>query len=244
MGDYQHVSGMLNGNRFEVEVSIAPTQFINSTRKIHHNKTRVVVKRVIVCKFRVSEKNRSPEGFTFVPVFLSNTNDLLDPATCDTIGRLAPNGEAEFSSRFIWKYENGQDRVRAKEVVLQPESDLGFSFEERDEFAIDQPVVGGGAARKRSVKTPPGLPVKGAKRPFDNELSSVGDLSSDEEVPGFECDNPAGAQERPESPDPGEGGTECDSDLEDPEDQDQQEQEPLSPSIKKQRIIGAKVILP
>ena len=237
-----HGIGMLNDNQFDVELSTSPREFINSTRKIHHNKTRVVVQRIIVCKFRVSQKNKSPEGFTFVPVFVSDSFDLLDPANCDTVGKLVPNprleGEfiAEFDSKFIWKYENGQERVRAKEVVLQPGSDL------LDLLDLPQnQCSGGGVTAKRMAKTPRNVkqippPSIGdqAAVPRDNDEDSdcsSGYESVESDVIDFESDSPADAPETGGSQDQG-GDTDLDDDGEDPGDQDPQGQE-LPPPCKK-----------
>tara|TARA_Y100001937_G_scaffold95467_1_gene129687 strand:- start:2488 stop:3231 length:744 start_codon:yes stop_codon:yes gene_type:complete len=220
------MSGTINGTTFQVELSTSPTHLCNANRKIHFNRTRVRIRRVIVCKFLVAAKHKSPEGFTFVPVFVSDDDRLLDPATCDQVGTIK-NGEAEFNPTFVWKYENGQNRVRALEVILDPE-DIDFDFEEEDCIDYPPPPVPSDAtspvARKMAAKK---VPPFGVKRPRVETSTVEVDDDSDDLGSDDDLDSRGKPPEAPAistSPDPG-GDTDLDPDSDSDSDGEGKEEE-------------------
>lgn len=150
---------LLNGTLFDISLTSSPRTFTNQ-RKINFNKTERVVKRVIVVQLRVAAKHKSPEGMTFVPLFVTTDDDLLDPSTCDVIGSIR-DGKAQLNPSFVDKHENGSKRVKALSVRFDLEDEFDFS-EDLDMPQLEddyRPPV----ACKAAVKKFP--PFHGKKRP-------------------------------------------------------------------------------
>jgi hypothetical protein len=176
---------LLNGTLFDISLTSSPRTFTNQ-RKINFNKTERVVKRVIVVQFRVAAKHKSPEGMTFVPLFVTTDDDLLDPSTCDVIGSIR-EGKAQLNPSFVDKHENGSKRVKALSVRFELEDEFDFS-EDLDMPHLEEeykPPV----ACKAAVKKFP--PFHGKKRPrcSDIEIESGGEEQIEESEAEYESDS-------------------------------------------------------
>jgi len=173
-------SELLNGTRFDMEVSVAPRSFTN-IRKINFNKTTRIVTRIVVARFKVAARGKNPEAMTFVPLFVSSDSTILDPANCDVVGDLDLDGCINLNPSFVAKHENGKERVRCMSVRFEcDESTDDFVFGDLDipsQFDEHLPPC----ARKVAAKKFPVLSIKG-QRPSSPTPSRQEEEEEEEEA--------------------------------------------------------------
>ena len=116
---------LINGTLFDYEVSTEPRTFANA-RQIHFNRTEHTVRRILIVKLRVVAKHKSPESMTFVPLFVTTQNHLLDPSTCDVVGSLTKDDKVQLNPSFVDKHENGSKRVRPKTIRFELDDHLNL----------------------------------------------------------------------------------------------------------------------
>lgn len=114
-----------NETVYRIEEAVLPLTFARISTKARVLATRTVV-RVLILSFKVRASNRSPSALTFVPVFLTDEGDVLDPGTCDIVGRYEED-DIELNPSFVQKHECGKAKVRNVHVKfdLSPK-DLDF----------------------------------------------------------------------------------------------------------------------
>ena len=112
------MSKLINGTKFDYEVSTAPRCFVTQ-RKIDFNKTEHTVKRILVVKFRVVAKHKTPESMTFATLFLTTNDRLLDPRTCDVVGELHEDDTISLNPTYVHEHEHGTKRVRPKTIKFE-----------------------------------------------------------------------------------------------------------------------------
>lgn len=209
---------LLNGTLFDYEVSTEPRTFTN-VRQIHFNTAEHTVRRILILKLIVAAKHKSPKSFTFVPVFVTTQDLILDPSTCDMVGSLT-NGKVQLNPSFVEKHERGSKRIRPKTIKFELDDHLNLlddldipdpqsDTEPEEEYV--RPV-----ARKLAAKKFPKYFGKRPRTPGEDVLDS-GDEEAHKE--GGESPLP---QEDPGSQ------TDLDSDQE-----DQEDRLPRLPSFKR-----------
>lgn len=179
------VSGhsLLNGTEFDYVVSSAPRAYANP-RKLHQqNKMEYVVRRVVVVQFKVKAKHKSPEGITFVPLFLTNEDIFLEPSTCEPVGHLE-NDRVQLHAGFVDKVETRDVKLKGKRISFEMEDEINLL----EDIDLPPPVASSSfvhpsMGRKFAAKTFP--PFFGAKRPRDGELS-------DEDCNSEDCEEQEG----------------------------------------------------
>lgn len=178
-------SELLNGTSFDLVVSTEPRVFTNE-RKIHFNKTTRVVQRIIIVKLRVSAKHKSPEGMTFVPLFVTDDDLLLEPNTCDLVGEIK-DGNLNLNPSFVSRYENGVKRVRSLKITFDIKDERYDLFDGIDGLD-DTPQTFHPIHTK---VMPPFLPEKRPRSPTPSQQSHT-DVDSDEnedDAPESECED-------------------------------------------------------
>ena len=110
---------------YRIEEAVLPLTFARVSTRPRVIATRTVVK-ILVLSFKVRAANRSPEALTFVPVFLTDEGDVLDPSTCDIVGRYDLDS-LELNPTFVQKHECGKAKVRNVHVKFDLSAeDLDF----------------------------------------------------------------------------------------------------------------------
>ena len=115
-------SELLNGTSFDLLNATTP-QLFTCRRKLHFNRTERTIIRIVVVQLRVAAKSKSPEGMTFVPVFITDNDLVLNPGTCDVVGECI-DGEVNLNPTFIHKHENGTQRVKALRIKFELGPDI------------------------------------------------------------------------------------------------------------------------
>ena len=207
---------LLNGTLFDYEVSTEPRTFTN-VRQIHFNTAEHTVRRVLILKLIVAAKHKSPKSFTFVPVFVTTQDLILDPSTCDMVGSLT-NGKVQLNPSFVEKHEKGSKRVRPKTIKFELDDHLNLlddldipdcqSDTEPEEPGEPEDDYEPPVARKLAAKKFPKYFGKRPRSPVEDVLDS-----EDDEV-HKEGDKSPPLQEDLGSQSDG-SHTELDSDLED-----------------------------
>lgn len=189
---------LLNGTTFDYVVSTSPRAY-TTERKVNFNTTVHTVCRVVVVKLRVARKHKSPEGITFVPLFLTTDGDLLEPSTCDAVGRLVDDS-VQLNPTFVHLHENATKRVKALTVRFEMEEDLDLlthlDLPDYVASSMFNPV-----ARKCAVKKYPGMGRGKVASDVSTPNESDEDLSKDEAIDCLEEDEEDGS------------GTDLDEDL-------------------------------
>lgn len=170
------VGHLHNNTVYRIEEAVLPLTFARVSTKPRVIATRTVVK-ILIVSFKVRAANRSPEALTFVPVFLTDEGDVLEPSTCDIVGRY-DEGELELNPTFVQKHECGKAKVRNVHVKFDLSAeDLDFSPSMFDGTADPDPTAStvrclSPVSRKMAAKRPPGKhnppfgdPFRGRKVP-------------------------------------------------------------------------------
>lgn len=171
---------LLNGTEFDYVVSSAPRAYANP-RKLHQqNKTEYTVRRVVVVQLKVKAKHKSPEGITFVPLFLTTDDQFLDPGTCDPVGKLECD-RVQLHAGFIDKVESRDVKLKGKKVTFEMDDEVNLL----DDIDLPPPMPPmphqppTSAPRKFAAKTFP--PFFGMKRPrLDDPIEDSDDDKSEE----------------------------------------------------------------
>lgn len=119
----------INGTCFDMEACVLPHTFC-IRRKKNYNRVKRVVVRIVVVKINVRARTRTPEGITFVPLFVTNDDLLLEPETCDVVGNCS-GGDCNLNPSFVLKYETSPKRVKATSI------EFDLRPEDMDSFQID-----------------------------------------------------------------------------------------------------------
>lgn len=137
---------------YRIENSVLPLTFARVAKKPRVTATRTVV-RVLIVSIRVLAGNRYPEALTFVPVFLTEDNLVLEPSTCDVVGSYEDE-TLHLNPTFVQRHECGKSKVRNVHVKFDlSEKDLDF----RSPFFDDSPNGAGS-------NQPPLQPVSAVSR--------------------------------------------------------------------------------
>lgn len=105
----------LNGTSFNIDEAVLPQTFVlNRSRQPKIRTTRTVV-RIIVVRINVRARPKNPTGYTFVPVFVTDDDLVLDPSTCDVIGNIS-GAVCNLNPTFVSRHERGTAKVRILEV--------------------------------------------------------------------------------------------------------------------------------
>lgn len=105
----------LNGTSFRVDEAVLPQTFVlNRDRQPKLRTIRTVV-RIIVVRINVRSRPKNPLGYTFVPVFVTDDDLVLDPSTCDVVGNISGQF-CNLNPAFVTRHERGKSKVRILEV--------------------------------------------------------------------------------------------------------------------------------
>ena len=163
-----------NQTVYRIEEAVLPLTFA----RVCHKKQRVLATRtvvkILILSFKVRAAPRSPEALTFVPVFLTEEGDVLEPSTCEIVGRYDLDN-LELNPGFVHRYEYGKNKVRNVHIKFDLSTqDLDFSSNLFDTGATAYPDPSASAlrgmsplSRKVATKHPPGkhLPPLGNSSP-------------------------------------------------------------------------------
>lgn len=185
----------INGTCFDLEARVLPHIFATRKKKNYNRVTRTVV-RIVVVKLNVRARARTPEGMTFVPLFVTDDDLLLEPDTCDIVGNCV-DSECHLNPSFVLKKETSPRRVKAMAVNfdLKPEDMDSFPID------LDMPATesySDPVARKVAAKAPlPFQPIKRPRKEYYPRPSCPSPASSEEE--GDEGDSEGGVSPVSES---------------------------------------------
>ncbi len=178
----------INGTCFDLEARVLPQTFATRKKKNYNRVTRTVV-RIVVVKLNVRARARTPEGMTFVPLFVTDDDLLLEPDTCDIVGNCV-NSACHLNPSFVLKKETSPRRVKAMAV------NFDIKPEDMDSFPIDFDMPSSDSyshpvARKVAAKTFPSFqPIKCARKEYSARphCPSLDSSEGEEEEGGEEED--------------------------------------------------------
>lgn len=230
----RHADELLNGTTFDYVVSTSPRAY-TTERKVNFNRTVHTVRRVLVVKLRVARKHKSPEGITFVPLFLTTDDDLLDPSTCDAVGRLVGD-LVQLNPSFVHTHENASKRVKALTVRFEMEEDMDLL----NDLDLPDDVMGPAqgnpvhpVSRKCAVKSYPTMGRGKVPPSWHNDDNDEGeqDEQSEDDIQDSELEEEEGTgTDLDEDISPSVGGKESAK--------GEEEEVPRRPSGKDPRVFG------